>query len=159
MRGEILPSLNRRGYVLWYNTYHTISSQNIRTSLTRSKTPGLIEAFRPGGEKVREYLIDPIPRYSKTAYVHQSQRPSFHPVLHLSSHLEQSNSGFPSFLLTSLCAPHNHMPKSCLLPARISSFLMYCCRSSAHTQHGYSFENSLMKLVRSDCSDCVGAVG
>ncbi|PWI72557.1 hypothetical protein PCL_11180 [Purpureocillium lilacinum] len=90
---------------------------------------------------------------------HQSQRPSFQPVRHRSSHLEQSNSGLLSLRLTSLCAPHSHMPNSPRLPTRGASRPMYVWKSSAHTQHGYSLEKSLTKLNRSDCCPREGFSG
>lgn len=79
----------------------------------------------------------------------QSQRPSFQPVRHRSSHLLQSNSFLPSFRLTSLCASHSQFPNSLRPSTRICSFCMYDWKSSAHTQQGYSLENSLMKPRRS----------
>lgn len=36
---------------------------------------------------------------------------------------------------------------------------MYCRKSSAHTQQGYSFESNFMKLFRSACSFGVGVFG
>lgn len=76
----------------------------------------------------------------------QSHRPSFHPVLHLSSQNRQSNSCFPSFRLTSLCASQSHQPKS-FLPPNFGWFRPLGCaihvwKSSAHTQHGYSLEKN-----------------
>lgn len=47
--------------------------------------------------------------------LHHPQLPSFHPSRHLSLTLEQSNSGFPSFLFTLLCSSQNHWDKSCWL--------------------------------------------
>lgn len=44
--------------------------------------------------------------------LHQSQRPSFQPVLQRSSQREQSNWGLPSFLFTSLCARQSHWENS-----------------------------------------------
>lgn len=92
---------------------------------------------------------------------HQSHLPSFHPVLHLSSHLAQSNTSFPSFLFTSLCASHSHVPSSSRLPARTGLFpgAMYRVKCSPHVQHGYSRANRRMKLRTSDCSAGVGWVG
>lgn len=46
----------------------------------------------------------------------QPQRPSGGPVLHRSSHFEQSKLSLPSFSFTALCALHIHRPKSDLLP-------------------------------------------
>jgi hypothetical protein len=89
----------------------------------------------------------------------QSQLPSLGPVTHLSCHLEQSNTGFPSFRFTSLCAPHNHQPNSSLLPTRGASRAMYPWKSSAHTQQGYSREKSFTKLTRSFCWGPVGFSG
>lgn len=54
----------------------------------------------------------------------QSHLPSFHPVRQRSSHLEQSKTGFPSFLLTSLWASHSHLPNSPRLPALTGSLSM-----------------------------------
>ena len=59
---------------------------------------------------------------------HQSHRPSFQPVRHRSSTLVQSNSSFPSFLLTSLCASQSHCPNSALLLTRgafLASFIHF----------------------------------
>ena len=66
----------------------------------------------------------------------QSHLPSGGPVLHLSSHLVQSNSFFPSFLFTSLCAPQSHIPNSPLLRTLGWSRATYPRKSSAHVQHG-----------------------
>ena len=55
----------------------------------------------------------------------QSQPPSFHPVRHLSSHLPQSNTSFPSFRLTSLCASHSQFPNAPLPSTLTSRFCMY----------------------------------
>lgn len=49
-----------------------------------------------------------------SACVQKSQRPSFHPVFHLSCHFEQSNSSLPSLRFTSLCALHIHWPSPSL---------------------------------------------
>lgn len=54
----------------------------------------------------------------------QSHLPSFQPVRQRSSHLEQSKTGLPSFLLTSLWASHSHLPNSPRLPALTGSFSM-----------------------------------
>lgn len=89
----------------------------------------------------------------------QSHRPSFHPVLHRCSHLEQSNSGLPSLRFTSLCAPQSHLPNSSRLPTRGTSRPRYVRKSSAHTQHGYSLEKSPTKLSRSDCCERDGVSG
>lgn len=51
----------------------------------------------------------------------QSHLPSFQPVLQRSSHLEQSKTGLPSFLLTSLWALHSQVPNSPRLPALTGS--------------------------------------
>lgn len=85
----------------------------------------------------------------------QSHLPSFHPVLHLSSHFLQSNSCFPSFLLTSLCASHIHLPKPSR-PSTLGSFpflAIHSWKSSAHTQHGYSFPNRPRNWRISLCCD------
>jgi hypothetical protein len=61
------------------------------------------------------YLCDLSCRHRRAVQPHL---PSFHPVLHLSSHLEQSNVGFPSFLFTSLCASQSQFPSSSRVLAR-----------------------------------------
>jgi hypothetical protein len=85
-------------------------------------------------------------KHSKCTSTVQSHRPSFHPVRHLSSHNRQSNSFFPSFRLTSLCASHIHHPNSFRLPSfgwfRPLGCVIHARKSSAHTQHGYSFEKN-----------------
>lgn len=73
----------------------------------------------------------------------QSHLPSFHPVLHRSSHRLQSNSFFPSFTLTALWASHIHFPNSSLLltlGAFFSSFIHFW-KSFPQYQQGYSFAN------------------
>lgn len=92
-------------------------------------------------------------------YRGQSHLPSFQPVRQRSSHLEQSNTGFPSFLLTSLWASHSHLPNSPRLPALTGSFSMKPWKSSAQTQQGYRREKSRTKLTRSFCWDELGVVG
>lgn len=76
----------------------------------------------------------------------QSHRPSFHPVRQRSSQNRQSNSFFPSLRLTSLCASHIHHPNSFRLPNfgwfRPLGCAIHVWKSSAHTQHGYSFEKN-----------------
>ena len=52
------------------------------------------------------------PIIHSSLHFHQSHLPSPHPVLHRSSHLSHSNTSFPNFLLTSLCASHIHLPNS-----------------------------------------------
>jgi hypothetical protein len=89
----------------------------------------------------------------------QSQRPSFQPVRHRSSHLEQSKVGFPSLRLTSLCASHSQLPNSARLPTFGASRFMYVWKSSAQTQQGYRREKSRTKLKRSDCCVDEGASG
>jgi hypothetical protein len=89
----------------------------------------------------------------------QSHVPSFQPVLHLSSHLEQSNSFFPSFLLTSLWASHIHCPNSCRLSALTLFFSRNSWKSSAHTQQGYIFENRARNCLTWPCSALVGEDG
>lgn len=59
--------------------------------------------------------IHPPANPSQSIYSH---RPSFHPVLHLSSQNRQSNSFFPNFRFTSLCASQSHHPKSARPPSR-----------------------------------------
>src|ERR1700733_13010690 len=99
--------------------------------------------------------------YTTCHFVNQlySHRPAFQPVLHLSSHFEQSNSFFPSFLLTSLCASHIHCPNSSLLSVLILFLVMKSWKSSAHTQQGYSFEKSPTNCVTWLCSMRVGETG
>ena len=77
----------------------------------------------------------------------QSQLPSFHPVLHLSSHFPQSNSFFPNFLLTSLCASHIHFPNSSRLSVLTLFSAIQTWKSDAQTQHGYNFENNPMNWL------------
>jgi hypothetical protein len=75
----------------------------------------------------------------------QSHLPSSQPSFHLCFQKLQSNSFFPSFTLTALCARHIHMPKSSL-PFSFGSFsgwAIQSLKSSAHTQQGYIFENKL----------------
>jgi hypothetical protein len=86
---------------------------------------------------------------------HQSHRPSFQPVCHLSSHLEQSNSFFPSLRFTSLCASHIQLPNSERLFRRgvlrpLGSFIQDR-KSSAQTQQGYSLEKRDRKDRMSFC--------
>lgn len=64
-------------------------------------------------------MIVIVQKNTKTA--NQSHLPSSHPVRHLCSHSLQSNSGLPSFLLTSLCALHSQVPKSSRDRARTGS--------------------------------------
>jgi hypothetical protein len=93
------------------------------------------------------------------SYTPQSQLLSFHPVRHLSSHFAQSNSFFPSFLLTSLCASHIHCPNSSLLSALTLFFSIKTWKSSAQTQHGYSFPNSPRNCLTLLCSLGLGFSG
>lgn len=88
----------------------------------------------------------------------QSQLPSLHPVLHLSSHLSQSNFCFPNFPFTALCASHIHFPNSSRLLTR-GAFaalfsLIHARKSSAQTPHGYNFPNRWRNCRVSVC--CVG---
>lgn len=101
------------------------------------------------------YLLSPSPSLSTP----QSHLPSFHPVLHLSSHLLQSNPFFPSFRLTSLCASHIQFPNSSLLSALTLFFTMNAWKSSAQTQHGYSLPKRCMKDLTSACSLADGFAG
>lgn len=84
----------------------------------------------------------------------QPHLPSFHPVLHLSSHFAQSNSFFPILTLTALCASHIHLPNSSLELTRgaFPSFFIHAWKSVAQCQHGYSFEKVCMKVLVSDWS-------
>ena len=91
--------------------------------------------------------------------LHQSHRPSFHPVRHLSSHFPQSNSSFPNFTLTALCASHIHRPNSSLLLTRGAFSAFHDRKSSAQDQQGYIFPNSEMNDRVSDCCVGVGLVG
>ena len=103
------------------------------------------------------YISRPRPSPNGQAKRLQSHRPSAHPVLHLSSHLEQSNRRFPSFSLTSLWASHIHLPNPSL-PSTLGSFpllLIHSRKSSAHDQHGYNFPKSCKNCRISDC--CVGS--
>jgi hypothetical protein len=88
-----------------------------------------------------------------------SHLPSFHPVLHRSSHLVQSNVSLPSFSLTALCASHIHVPNSLLLETLGVFLVIQVWKSSAQTQHGYSFPNVERKDLVSDWSCGVGCVG
>lgn len=88
-----------------------------------------------------------------------SHLPSPHPVLHLSSHLLQSNFSFPNLSFTALCASHIHVPNSFLLLTRGVFVFIQAWKSSAHTQHGYSLPNVRRKVAVSDCSWGVGLVG
>ena len=112
---------------------------------THTPQPALPDALQP----FIMQMLHPMPISNPYSYtlnplsINQSHLPSPHPVLHLSSHLPQSNSPFPNFLLTSLCASHIHLPSS-PLPLTLGSFpslFIQAWKSSAHTQHGYSFEN------------------
>ena len=93
----------------------------------------------------------------------QSHLPSFQPVLHRSSQNRQSNSFFPSFRFTSLCASHIHVPKSDRPPNRGSFFplgsAIHVRKSSAHTQHGYSREKSFRNVRISVCCSIVAFFG
>lgn len=89
----------------------------------------------------------------------QSHRPSFHPVLHLSCHLLQSNVSLPSLTLTALCARHSQVPKASRPDTGSGSRAMCAWKSSAHTQHGYSREKADMKVRRSACSRAEGSAG
>lgn len=93
---------------------------------------------------------DPAASLNLCSETAQSHLPSFQPVRHRSSHLEQSNSGLPNLRLTSLCAPHSHLPNSSRLLTCGASRFRYPWKSSAQTQQGYSLENSPTKLRRSD---------
>lgn len=90
----------------------------------------------------------------------QSQLPSLHPVLHLSSHLSQSNFCFPNFPFTALCASHIHLPNSSRLLTR-GAFaalfsLIHARKSSAQTPHGYNFPNRWRNCRVSVCCEGVG---
>lgn len=93
----------------------------------------------------------------------QSHLPSFHPVLHLSSQNRQSNSFFPNFRLTALCASHIHVPNSWRPDSRgwlrpPGSFI-HARKSSAHTQQGYRRAKSVRKLRMSSCCWGVAVAG
>jgi hypothetical protein len=92
-------------------------------------------------------------------FLSQSHRPSFHPVLHLSCHLLQSNVSLPSLTLTALCARHSQVPKASRPDTGSGSRAMCAWKSSAHTQHGYSREKADMKVRRSACSRAEGSAG
>lgn len=90
----------------------------------------------------------------------QSQLPSLHPVLHLSSHLSQSNFCFPNFPFTALCASHIHLPNSSRLLTR-GAFaalfsLIHARKSSAQTPHGYNFPKRWRNCRVSVCCEGVG---
>src|SRR5207247_11312389 len=82
----------------------------------------------------------------------------FQPVLHLSSHFAQSNSSFPNFRLTALCASHIQCPNSARPfnrgRLRPLGSVIQARKSSAQTQQGYSFENSVRKFSIS--ARCLG---
>lgn len=93
----------------------------------------------------------------------QSQLPSLQPVLHLSSHLSQSNFCFPNFPFTALCASHIHLPNSSRLLTR-GAFaalfsLIHARKSSAQTPHGYNFPNRWRNCRVSVCCEGVGCRG
>jgi hypothetical protein len=88
-----------------------------------------------------------------------SHRPSFHPVLHRSSHFVQSNVSLPNFSLTALCASHIHVPNSLLLETLGVFLVIQLWKSSAHTQHGYSLPNVVRNDLVSFCNCGVGCVG
>ena len=101
------------------------------------------------------HLLSPASRPEK------SRRPCPHPVLHLSSHLPQSNTSFPSFTLTALCASHIQRPNSSLeltLGAFPSCFIQDW-KSPAQCQQGYSFAKVCMKVVVSRCVEEEGEMG
>jgi len=75
----------------------------------------------------------------------QSQEPSFHPSLHLSFTLEQSNSGFPNLELTMLWIRQNHCDRADWLEVSGGSVCMSFLRSLAQSSHGKNFENNLIK--------------
>ena len=83
---------------------------------------------------------------SRPGRFQKSHLPSFHPVLHLSSHLLQSNVCLPNFSLTALCASHIHSPNSLRLLTLGVFFCIHFWKSAAHTQQGYS----LQKVERND---------
>lgn len=98
--------------------------------------------------------------HSSTHYPH---RPSFQPSFHLSLQKLQSNSSFPSFTLTALCALHIQRPNfSWLFTASAGSFsgsAIQSWKSSAQTQQGYSCEKSVRKVRVFVWCAGVGVVG
>jgi hypothetical protein len=93
----------------------------------------------------------------------QSHLPSFHPVLQRSSQKRQSNSFFPSFRLTALCASHIQVPNSERPESRGSlrppDWFIQARKSSAQTQHGYKREKSFRKECISNCCSDVALGG
>ncbi len=99
-----------------------------------------IQPLSLSGERVGGVVLHPVveklapPSAGKS--IHHPHRPSFQPVLHRSSHREQSNVGFPSLRFTWLCASHSHPPNSSRLWALTGTFFVNAWKSSAHTQQG-----------------------
>lgn len=68
--------------------------------------------------------------------IYQSQEPSSQPSLHLWFTSLQSNSDFPSFLLTSLWILHSHWLSFSCDPVSGGECFSCSCRSSAHILQG-----------------------
>lgn len=91
---------------------------------------------------------------SSTSFPYHPHLPSPGPSgPHLSPTFPQSNSFFPSFLFTSLCASHIHLPSPSLPSVRGSfpGLLIQSRKSSAQCQQGYNFEKRERNWDISDC--------
>ena len=100
-------------------------------------------------------------RIGSTKSIIQSHRPSFHPLLHRSSHLPQSNVLFPSFTLTALCASHIHVPNSEreLTRGALPRWAIHSLKSEPQYQHGYNDANDARNCRAVACVVADGVSG
>ena len=82
-----------------------------------------------------------------------------HPSLHLFFHRSQSNSFFPNFLFTALCAPHSQRFSPSLSVLSRGWSFRYFLKSSAHHVHGYILLRTLKNPLISALSCVLGFSG